>query len=539
MIPDDPAAVSKPEESPIERSISDARAPAQRRPLWLAVIVSAALATAAFPPLGLGWLAWVAYAPLFWAVVRARGPRGAFGLAYLFGILHFGALTPWIGATVANWSGSSVGWAAWVGLALIQGLWFGLFGSLAWYVHRGLRGDSRLLATAGAWIVVEWLRGQGGLSMPWGLTGYTQYRSIANIQIADLTGVYGVSFLVALAGSALAAAFQRPDSAAPQTPARRSAIRLRGLTVDVGVLVLPCLFYAGALTYGLLCSGLPWQGRPVVAAVVQPNLPSIGAPTPRTEVMSRLAAAAQELAKAAPSLVVWPESAAPDDAVNDLDVNALFTHFAKLTSGYHLTGTRYRGEAGNERNSAALFAPNLGLVSRYDKERLVPFGEWIPARRLLAPIISAMRPPDDDLVPGRGQKPLEAGEMRLGVLICYESIFPAMTRDRVRKGADLLVSITNDGWAGESASPEQHFAMTVFRAVESRRFICVAGLTGVSALVAPNGSAGRAAPYRPALVSDLVYLRTGLTPYARWGDWFVVLAAALVLLAARRALSAS
>ncbi len=539
MSADDPTPVTEPIGIANKPSIADGLPSVQRRALWPAVVISAVLATIAFPPLGLGWVAWVAYAPLFWAVVRAGRPRGAFGLAYLFGILHFGGLTPWIGATVAAWSGSAFGWAAWVVLALIQGLWFGLFGYLAWFVKRGSKGDGRLVLTASAWVVVEWLRGQGGLSMPWGLAGYTQYRSLAIIQIADLTGVYGVSFLVALAGAAAANAFSRVQAPGISPQARRSVIRLGGYAADVGVLVLPCLFYAGALTYGLLNVGLPWQGRPVLVAVVQPNFPSTGAPLPENEALSRLAAAAQRLAETAPSLTVWPESAAPADAVNDRDVNAVFTHFAKLTSGYHLTGTAYVDDMGNERNSAVLFDRSLGLVSRYDKERLVPFGEWIPARSVLAPLIAAIRRPDEDLVPGRNQKPLEAGDMRLGVLICYESIFPAMTRDRVREGADLLVSITNDGWAGESASLEQHYAMSVFRAVEARRCMCAAGLTGTTALISPNGAGGVAAPYEPAIVSDLVYLRTGLTPYARWGDWLVALAVLLVLPALRRGASAS
>ncbi|MBM3496927.1 MAG: apolipoprotein N-acyltransferase, partial [Armatimonadetes bacterium] len=311
------------------------------------------------------------------------------------------------------------------------------------------------------------------------------------------------------------------------------------ITADVGVLVLPCLFYAGALTYGLMTVGLPWQGRPALVAVVQPNFASTGAPIPQREALVRLAAAAQELAQTAPSLTVWPESAAPDDAVNDREVQATFAQFAMITGGHHLTGTRYTDEAGAERNSAALFAPHLGLVSRYDKERLVPFGEWIPARPLFAPFRETFNIPDEDLVAGRNQPTLEAGEMRLGVLICYESIFPAMARSRVRAGADLLVSITNDGWAGRSASPQQHFAMTVFRAVETRRYICVAGLTGITALVAPNGAGGSAQPDKPAIVSNLIYLRDGLTPYARWGDWLVLFCAVAGLVGVKRGLAAS
>lgn len=250
--------------------------------------------------------------------------------------------------------------------------------------------------------------------------------------------------------------------------------------------------------------------------------------------MRRLAGAVQRLAEQAPSLTVWPEGAAPADAVNNREVQNAFWQMARVTSGYHLVGTPYRDEAGHERNSAALFSPQLGLVSRYDKERLVPFGEWTPARPLFAPVSRLFNMLDEDLVAGRNQPPMEAGDIRMGTLICYESVFPGMSRNRVRQGANLLVSITNDGWAGRSASLEQHFAMTTFRAVETRRFVCVAGLTGITALVAPNGSSGAAYPYKPAVVCDLVYLRSGLTPFVRWGDWLPILGGIVVLMALRR-----
>lgn len=514
-------------------SITETPAMPQRKMLWLVVILSAILATLAFPPANLAWIAWFAYAPLFWAVTRTQRPRGAFGLGWLFGVLHFGALTPWIGVTVANWSGTQLGWIAWALLAIIQGLWFGLFGWLAWRVARGTAGDGRILALAFAWVCVEWLRGLGGLAMPWGLAGYTQYRSLVTIQIAEITGVYGVSFLIAVVNASLASALSRTQLG-DDRKRRRSAIAIGGVTADVGVLVMPCLFYAGALTYGLMTVGLPWQGRPVMVAVVQPNFQSTGEALPQADAMARLGAATQGLLEKAPSLTVWPEGASPADAVNDRQVQTAFWSFARATTGHHLVGTRYFDEVGKERNSAALFSPDVGLVSRYDKERLVPFGEWIPARPLFTPVRELFRIPEEDLVAGHDQPPMEAGDMKLGVLICYESAFPGMSRNRVRQGADLLVSITNDGWAGKSASLAQHFAMTTFRAVETRRFVCAAGLTGISALIAPNGAGGVAPPYQPAIVCDLIYLRSGQTPFVRWGDWLPILGAIVVLYAFRR-----
>jgi apolipoprotein N-acyltransferase len=509
-------------------SIAERTAPWQRWAPWVAVLVSAGLVTLSFPPADIGWLAWLAYAPFLWALLQARRPGLAAGLGYVFGVVHFAAITTWLGVTVSGWAGSSVGWIAWVGLAAIQGLWYALFGYIAWWVVDRTRGDARLLLLACAWTVVEHLRTLGGLAMPWALSGYTQYRALTMIQISEITGFLGVGFLIALVNAALASLF---IVNAPRTTARRSraVIRMGRVSADVGVLVVPCLFYAGALTYGMLTVGLPWNGRPVMVSLIQPNMPSIGSQPPRDVRMGRLAEAVHTVSQSAPSLVVWPESVVDEDAVNNLDMRTVFSAFANMTGGYHLVGTGYTDERGNERNSAALFAPDIGLAGRYDKQQLVPFGEWVPARGLFKPFAGIFRIPEKDLVSGGRQKPLVAREMRLGVLICYESIFPALARDRVRQDANLLVSITNDSWAGRSASPMQHFAMSVFRAVETRRTLCAAGLTGITGIVEPSGHAEYTDPDKPAIATDLVYLREGLTPYARWGDWFPYLCAILVI----------
>ena len=508
-------------------SITEPAGTWQRVCPWLAVVVSAVLVTVCFPRYNLGWLAWIAYAPLFWAIGRARRPRSAAGMAYVFGVIHFAALTPWIGVTVNAWSGTRLGWIAWVLLAVIQGLWFALFGWLAWWVRRRTGGDARLILTACAWTFVEYLRTLGALAMPWGLAAYTQYRAATLIQISDITGAFGVSFVIALVNAGLAELLSVAPAAESERR-RRSVIRLGRIQADIGVLVLPCLFYAGLLSYGSLTVGLPWGGRPVVVAAVQTNIPSIGPQPPRSIHLGRLSTAVDSVVKDAPSLTIWPESAAPGDVARDLDLRAVFGAFAQRTTGYHLVGTSCKGEDGRERNSAALFAPDEGLVGRYDKQQLVPFGEWVPARWLFRPFAAAFRIPEEDLASGGVQEPLTAREMKLGVLICYESIFPALSRDRVRRGANLLVSITNDSWAGDSASPQQHFAMTLFRAVETRRSVCASGLTGVTALIAPNGRTMVAEENVPAVVSDLVYLRQGLTPYVRWGDWLPWLCAVLV-----------
>lgn len=522
-------------------SIAEPLCAVQRWAPMAAALVSAVLATLCFAPTDAGWLAWLAYAPMIWAVRQARRPRGAFGLAYVFGAVHFGALTQWLGVTVAAWSGTGLGWIAWALLALIEGLWFGLFGWLTWWVIRRTTGDARLLLTACAWALIEWLRTLGGLAMPWGLAGYTQHRALSLIQISELVGVFGVGFVVALVNAGMAGLLLRTDRTTLRSEQRRTraGLAIGPVTADIGVLVLPCLFYAGTLTYGMLTAGLPWNGRPINIALMQPNLPTVGAQPDRDVAMGRLAEAAQAAAPSVPSLTVWPESTVQQDAVNDPDLRSVFESFAHLTDGFHLVGTTHTDEAGLERNSAVLFGPDSVIAGRYDKQQLVPFGEWVPARFLFRPVSSVFRIPEKDVAVGGAQDPLKAREMSLGVLICYESIFPALARDRVRRGADILVSITNDSWAGRSASPAQHFAMTVFRAVETRRYVVASGLTGVTGVVTPAGATRCADENVPAVVAEMVFLRDGLTPYARWGDWFIWLCALILAYGLRRGASSA
>ena len=173
-------------------------------------------------------------------------------------------------------------------------------------------------------------------------------------------------------------------------------------------------------------------------------------------------------------------------------------------------------------NSAALFNPAGNLQDRYDKNWLVPFGEWVPMRAYL-PFSRTFGVPETDVVPGASDSLLVAGPAKMSVLICYESVFPVLSRVRTARGANLLVSITNDSWAGESAELQQHYAMTAFRAVETRRYVASSATTGITALIDPAGRAVRLPAYKEQVLAADARLCEGISPYVRWGDWFVLL----------------
>jgi len=513
--------------------------------------------TLAFPPVDAGFLAWVGLAPLFCALPQARRARSAFGLGYLFGFAHWGAITYWIGTTVVNWAHTPLGWLAWFGLTAILSGWYGLFGLLAWQVGRSShprtqrRKDSPLIRTdqtdfdppdphnlrrknynlpgiiglASAWTLVEWLRGLSSVAMPWALIGYTQYRYLPLIQVADLGGVYVLSFALALINAALAAGVQ--DSKRPVIPS----------SLHPFIPSLVCIVLL--LAYGAFCLQRDYAGPSMTLALMQTNSRSERSERPLTgeewaervrEELARIRELAARLAIESrlaqpPLLVVWPESAAPGDALNDPPLRGLFADLARSSGAYHLVGTGYEDAQGRPYNSAALFGPDGSLVDRYDKIWLVPYGEWIPLRDLMEPLQGVFHFLEEDLVSGTQEGPLIAGPIRMSVLICYESVAAAIPRRRAALGANLLVSITNDSWAGESAELQQHIAMAVLRAVETRRYLASSTTTGITGLIDPRGAMEALPPYKEAFMIGEARLLDGQTLYARWGDWFVALCA--------------
>ncbi len=496
-------------------SIAENAAAPQAKRLWPYVVVSAALMTAAFPPLDLGFIAWVGLAPLLYALLNARRPRHAFALGYLFGYLHWGLTVTWIGTTVVVWSGTHWGWIAWILLVAIKSLWFGLFGLLAWWIGRRSDGIGRILGLAAAWAVIEWLRGQTMVAMPWSLIGYTQYRYLPIIQAADVGGIYFVSFAIVLVNAGIVEGAQA---------FRRTGVRGAGT-----VALVPAAVLIGMVAYGGFRLGQDYPGEAFRLSLMQPNEVSARyAPKSEAEGLVKYRRMADSVTSERPNVMIWPESTV-EQAVDDADSRRTFSEIARKTGAYQVVGTGFVDETGASHNSAALFSPSGELTARYDKHWLVPFGEWVPLRAYL-PFGSVFGFPERDLVPGESDSLLEAGPARMSVLICYESVFPILSRVRTAAGANLLVSITNDSWAGESAELMQHHAMTALRAVETRRYVASAATTGITALIDPTGKSVPILPYREGFLVTEARLCTGFSLYVRWGDWFVLVCGILVIL---------
>lgn len=501
----------------IARSESHRRLPGLR----LALLSGIALWISA-PPIGFWPLAWVALVPLVISVMRARHIGQAAWRGYLFGWAYLGPLWYWVGLTLTGWTGKSLGWLGWFGLTMILSWFYALWAGASWWLARRCSEKWRAIAIAAAWVVMEWLRTLGPLSMPWGQLSYTQYTFLPILQFSVVTGAYGISFLLILCSISLGLWRMNP---ANQASSRR--------------VWASCVLAILLILYGIVRLQQPEQGGTIQAATMQSGISSFNVPDVYVQYQEMQRMTAQAAAfNPPPSLYVWPESAAPQDPTRHYEA---LRFFQNLASRYHaaiLTGSRVvNSTTGDEYNSALLFLPGDIPPARYDKEQLVPFGEFIPFRSILEPVLGrSFDFPQSDVTPGAHAPPLQgmlpgAGHIAIGNFICYESMYPQLSRRFVLNGANLLATESNDSWFLSRAARRQHLSAVTLRAVENGRDLVRSTTTGISCLLDAEGRMlARVPPNRAGFVEGALHLHSGLTIYTRFGDWFVLLCMILLVL---------
>lgn len=478
---------------------------------------TAALLIAAFPKFNASGLAWVALAPLIWGSVELN-PKRAFALSWLSGTLAFCGILYWILPTFdAARVSRAIGALSLVLLSGYIGLYFGVFGAgLSWLGGHALGTARGTAAAAGLWVALEWTRGHFLTGFPWGLLGYTQWQNPLLIQSAQWTSVYGTSFAIAASGLAIAAMLR----------ARRW---LWG----------PALVALALPASSMLLSATQRSGEasrePVRVALLQGNIDQYKKwdSEYEREILESYGGLVRDLAHSEPkpALVIWPETSIPGWLPQEEWLLRWTSEQARASGAHHLVGSVTKDGA-KSHNSAFLFAPDGNIVGRYDKIHLVPFGEFVPAQSVLGRWIGVLNELGG-FHAGRQFDPLAVPGAKLGIGICYESIFPELMRRQAKNGAEILVNITNDGWYLDTAAPEQHFAMNVFRAVENRRPLARAANTGISGIIAPDGTILKETPLNiRTKLEHAVTPADGLTFYTRFGDLFAAACAAGALLAA-------
>ncbi len=473
-----------------------------------------------FPKFGHGAVAWVALVPLLVALPGTSGWRAA-RLGYVTGAVSALGILYWTALVVIQYGGLPlpVGIAVMAALCLAVALFPLLFG---WATARLLAtfGTAGLLGAPFVWAATELLRAHTFFEFPWCLLGYSQHAFLPVIQVASVTAVYGVSFILALSSSLLACAVLET-----RAPRRRAA-------VAAAVLVAGVTWAGGAWA---MRRPIPETGR-IVVGLVQGGIRQEDKWVPENagaNVDRHLQLTAEAVPRGA-RLVVWPESAVPFLYDRDSGLAALLQATVRAERIHLFFGNDDLDSAsGRIYVGAKLLSPEGRLTSRYRKIHLVPFGEYVPLPRVFtfggrfaAKLVQEV----SDFSPGTEAATGIVDGHRIGGYICYEAIFPALVRRFPAAGAELLVNITNDAWYGTTSAPYQHLAMAAFRAVENRRYMVRAANTGITAVVDPWGRVLDETRLfdRTVIVREVPFV-TGTTFYTRHGDLFAQACAAVAL----------
>ena len=488
------------------------------------------LLAASFPKFGLPTFAWGAVAPLFVAVaLRATAPLytpwAAFRLGLMTGFVYFACTLYWTTTVMATFGGISLPVAA-----LLCGLLVAYLSIYVGAVAVLLGGSVRRFGVNGLWlapvfwVALEFARAWVGGGFPWVPLGNSQVDVLPIAQLASVTGVYGLSFLVALVSAAAAVvALSR---------------RRQQLIAAVGVLLL----VAGVAAAGVMRlsdNRLTTSGRALRIGLVQGNVEQQQKYDARYKeaILSRYLRLSRETMLVGAAVVVWPEASTPFFLDNDSALAAPIRTLAAQARVPFVIGTdEYDGT--HIFNSASVIGADGKTTGSYRKMHLVPFGEFVPLKKLLffvGPLVEAV----SDFTAGTDPVVLDLGnDIHGSVAICYESTYPSLTRTFVNAGAQFLMVITNDAWFGNSSAPYQHFQMGAMRAIETGRYMTRAANTGITAVVDPYGRViKRAEMFQPTSLTADIRLLDSRTIYTRYGDvmaWLCAVLTAVVAVVLRR-----
>ncbi|MEW6335655.1 MAG: apolipoprotein N-acyltransferase [Thermodesulfobacteriota bacterium] len=483
--------------------------------------MSGTLLFLSFPKFGNGLVAWVALVPLFFALKDAT-PRAGFRIGFLSGMVAHIGIFYWIVYVVVHYGYLPL--YAGVGAMLLLAAYLSLFtaGFAAGVAYFRGRGIPLFLSAPLLWTCLEFLRAHLLTGFPWENLAYSQYLHVNVIQIADVTGTYGITFAIVLVNTVLFDLL---------------ANRFRGKPLLIEA-VFAGVVVAGILVYGHVrlaqIDGALRGAPPLPVALIQGNIDqSIKWDAQyQKQTIDIYGELSRQSIPPGKGLIVWPETAAPFHFQRPGPLREAVVDTARASASALLLGSpSYEQEGGvvHYMNSAFLLGPDGSTSGRYDKVHLVPYGEYVPLRRFF-PFIGKLVVGVGDFKSGRGYHPLAIDGLRLGVLICYEGIFPEGARTYKRGRAALLVNITNDAWFGRTSAPRQHLSMTVFRAVETRLPLVRAANTGISAIVDPGGRiVSRTGLFERTVLKGDVKIIDEQTRYAAYGDAFVYLCAAGLL----------
>ncbi len=441
--------------------------PFYQNPFFLCFL-SGLLLTFSFPGLRLGFLAWTALVPFFAALHQSKNRSEAIGLSLTFGMTFFLCSMHWLTFVTAG---------GWLALAFFESLFFILF-SLAFLRVRNLKNNfARILSFSASWCVFEFMRAEIPIfGLGWNLLAYSQSDYSWIRLAANTVGSYGLGFVIVFVNACLFEIFQ-------------AAKQKTNFKLPLSTLLTVLVFLSAHGFYYSRPSKI--TPRVVRVALTQGNIPqSVKWEAMAREKIIEIYSKLTELsAYDQPDLIIWPEAAYPGYFNRDYDQVKILELIKKIGIPV-LIGSPHWGGDNTAFNSAYLIGADGEIKQRYDKQRLVPFGEYVP----LGPVLEWLKPMAytlgvSDFSEGKEFTVFRTmnGEVSFSTLICFEDTFPDMSRKFTARGADFLAVITNDAWFGPTSAGYQHEQVSIFRAIENGLPVVRAANTGVSSYISARG----------------------------------------------------
>ncbi len=496
---------------------------------FLLALLSALLLIISFPPFDMSYGVWVALVPLL-LMTTGNNQKFSFLLSLVCGSTFILGIFNWI-LEVSNYT-----YLHHTLLVLYLGSYVAIFGLLTNWASRRYGVAYALSAAPFLWVFLEYIRSNFFfIALPWGLLAHSQYQSPGVIQIASITGVYGISFLIVLVNSAITAVILLAGAYLPK--AFRLQPRSLSKRAGLSIVGLAAAFTTLTLAYGFRTINQPIDGDHIKVSVIQGNIEQTIKWDHKYSklIMQTYKDLTMKASRDRPDLIVWPETSTPGSINRSAFLYSQLRKLSKQAETYLLVGSaqqqKFRGKGSkqaNYYNSAFLIHPK-SKKQYYNKIRLFPFGEYLPMKEIF-PWSFISVPEIGGYMPGKEYTVFNHPRGQFGVTICWENIFPDFVRQFIKGGANFIINITNEAWFGETAAPYQFLSMSVMRAVENRVSVIRSANTGISGFIDPYGRVlGRVANDRQKDIFVRGFLTLEIpvvedkTFYTRYGNIFAYL----------------
>jgi apolipoprotein N-acyltransferase len=492
---------------------------------YFPALISGLLLTLCFPKPGFSYLAFFALVP--WLVsIRSLSIKESFYSGFIAGLFHFLTLIYWIVPTVHVYGGLHIIFA--IATLTLLCFYLALYSAIFAFLLKKIDLESFFTPIFAAllWVGLEYIRTYAFTGFAWGCLGYSQYENLFLIQIADFSGVYGVSFIIVLVNYILADLWSQ---------GKKHIDKKHILQVALAILFVGGAFFYSSYKINNIDHEIKTAKKTTIK-LVQGNIKQDLKWTDsfKTKTVEKYINLSTFETKIKPDLVIWPETALPFYYGYDRQLSDMVDKCIRSSSTNFLIGSPAfeRDENMIRYYNRAYMLNRFSIVKRtYDKSHLVPFGEYVPLGDYLGFLGKITAQAGNFSAGDKAFTPLEFNDHKTGVLICFEILFPSIASKFVKNGADILTTITNDAWFGDTSAAQQHFAIAVFRAVENHRTMARAANTGISGFIDPKGKIlETTSTFTDKTMTRMVPAIEQISFYTKYGDIFAISSLVAIIL---------